>query len=159
MVDAHGSSHQAWAVRSTRPSDLYGDVLVPDETLGTVVVIGPRGHVHYHGSFPTPDDVSVGSSGLIWVTSLGDGGLWEINAQGDTKRMLTGLAYPSRDHWIAAAIQSSLNRTRVASFGYLTSKSSSLPILNVSESSRTATPGRTRPPEIRVTRLLRWICG
>ncbi|HZU11248.1 MAG TPA: hypothetical protein VFB58_00265 [Chloroflexota bacterium] len=73
--------------------DRRGDVLVPDEHLGTLVVIPPRGRIRYRGSFSTPDDVAVSSNGVIWVTSLGDGGLWRLTNAGTT-RVLGGLANP-----------------------------------------------------------------
>jgi sugar lactone lactonase YvrE len=74
--------------------DRAGDVLLPDEHLGTVVVVSPRGRVSYRGSLPTPDDVAVGRSGRIWVTTLGDGGLWVIDGSSAPRRVLSGLAYP-----------------------------------------------------------------
>jgi sugar lactone lactonase YvrE len=74
--------------------DAHGNILVPDETLGTLVVVSPRGRISYEGTFSTPDDVSVASSGRIWVTSLGDGGLWEISPGTAPRRVLSGLANP-----------------------------------------------------------------
>ncbi len=74
--------------------DANGDVLIPDENLGTLVVVSPRGQVSHRGSFSTPDDVSVDSRGRIWVTSLGDGGLWEIDKGAAPRRVLVGLANP-----------------------------------------------------------------
>lgn len=75
-------------------TDRYGNVLVPDEHLGTVVVVSRRGHVSYRGRFPTPDDVSVDTAGNVWVTSLGDNGLWIMRPGAAPQRILTGLAYP-----------------------------------------------------------------
>ncbi|MBV9280301.1 MAG: hypothetical protein JOZ41_09495 [Chloroflexi bacterium] len=74
--------------------DKQGDVLVPDEHLGTLVVLAPGGRVSYRGSFSTPDDVAVDRAGRIWVTSLGDGGLWEIDPGAAPRRVLVGLANP-----------------------------------------------------------------
>ena len=74
--------------------DVRGDVLVPDEHLGTLVVVTPRGGVSYRGTLSTPDDVSVARTGRIWVTTLGDGGLWEIDPGGAPRRVLVGLANP-----------------------------------------------------------------
>jgi sugar lactone lactonase YvrE len=74
--------------------DAQGNVLVPDEHLGTLVVISPRGRISYRGAMNTPDDVAVARNGRIWVTSLGDGGLWEINPGGVPQRVLVGLANP-----------------------------------------------------------------
>jgi sugar lactone lactonase YvrE len=74
--------------------DRLGNVLVPDEHLGTLVVISPRGRVSYRGSFATPDDVAVTASGRVWVTSLGDGGLWELDPGAAPRRVLSGLGNP-----------------------------------------------------------------
>lgn len=73
--------------------DRHGDVLVPDEHLGTLIVIAPNGHVSRRGTFSIPDDVAVAHNGTIWVTSLGDGGLWRLRA-GRIRRVLSGLADP-----------------------------------------------------------------
>jgi hypothetical protein len=74
--------------------DAGGNVLVPDEHLGTLVVVSPRGRVSSRGAFSTPDDVAVARSGRIWVTTLGDGGLWAIDGGGTPRRVLSGLANP-----------------------------------------------------------------
>lgn len=74
--------------------DTHGNVLVPDEHLGTLVVITPGGRVSHRGTFSTPDDVAVDRSGRIWVTSLGDGGLWVIAPHAAPRRVLVGLASP-----------------------------------------------------------------
>ncbi len=74
--------------------DTHGNILVPDEHLGTLVVIGPRGHVSHRGTFSTPDDVAVDRSGRIWITTLGDGGLWVIAPHAAPRRVLSGLAGP-----------------------------------------------------------------
>jgi sugar lactone lactonase YvrE len=74
--------------------DAHGNVLAPDEHLGTLVVISPRGRISYRGSMNTPDDVAVARNGRIWVTSLGDGGLWEMTPGGAPQRVLAGLANP-----------------------------------------------------------------
>lgn len=74
--------------------DAHGNVLVPDEHLGTLVVIAPRGRVSYHGAYSTPDDVAVDRSGHIWITTLGDGGLWVIAPHTAPRRVLVGLANP-----------------------------------------------------------------
>jgi sugar lactone lactonase YvrE len=71
-----------------------GSILVPDETLGTLVAVSPAGKISYRGSYSTPDDVSVDRQGTVWVTSLGDGGLWEIRPGGSPQRILSGLANP-----------------------------------------------------------------
>lgn len=75
--------------------DAHGDVLVPDEHLGTLVVISPRGRLSYRGTLATPDDVAISAAGRVWITTLGDGGLWTI-APGATApyRVLAGLANP-----------------------------------------------------------------
>ncbi len=57
-------------------------------------MVTPRGRVSYRGTFSTPDDVAVARSGRIWITTLGDGGLWEMNPVGAPRRVLAGLANP-----------------------------------------------------------------
>lgn len=74
--------------------DRQGNVLIPDETLGTLVMVTPRGRVSYRGRFSVPDDVAVDSGGRIWVTTLGDNGLWAIDPGGAPRRALGGLANP-----------------------------------------------------------------
>ena len=75
--------------------DRRGDVLVPDETLGTVVVITPNGHISREGALLTPDDVAVDRAGRVWITTLGDGGLWTIDPGTITpRRVVGGLADP-----------------------------------------------------------------
>jgi sugar lactone lactonase YvrE len=74
--------------------DSHGDVFVPDEHLDTLVEVTPRGLVSYHGSLSTPDDVAVAGSGRIWITTLGDGGLWAVDPGGSPFRILGGLANP-----------------------------------------------------------------
>lgn len=74
--------------------DKQGNVLVPDEHLGTLVVVSPRGSVSYRGTLSTPDDVAVARNGSVWITTLGDGGLWLMNPGGAPRRLLVGLANP-----------------------------------------------------------------
>ncbi len=75
--------------------DARGDILVPDEHLGTLVVISPRGAISYEGTLSTPDDVSVDHNGRVWITTLGDGGLWMIDPGASAPyRVLFGLANP-----------------------------------------------------------------
>ena len=76
-------------------SDARGTILVPDEHQGTLVVITPRGTIAYRGALSTPDDVAIDRAGRVWITTLGDGGLWTI-APGTTvpRRVLMGLANP-----------------------------------------------------------------
>jgi sugar lactone lactonase YvrE len=71
-----------------------GNILVPDETLGTLVIVSPAGKTSYRGSFSTPDDVAVDRRGIVWVTSLGDGGLWDIRPGAIPQRILSGLSNP-----------------------------------------------------------------
>ncbi|MGH2408860.1 MAG: hypothetical protein ACRDGS_00690, partial [Chloroflexota bacterium] len=75
--------------------DRRGDVLVPDENLGTLVVITPHGTISHEGTLLTPDDVAVDHAGRVWITTLGDGGLWTIDP-GTTspRRVVAGLANP-----------------------------------------------------------------
>lgn len=74
--------------------DHYGNILVPDEHLGTLVVIGRRGRLTHLGVLATPDDVAVDRNGRIWVTTLGDGGLWLMAPRKAPRQVLVGLANP-----------------------------------------------------------------
>jgi len=75
--------------------DARGDIMVPDEHLGTLVVISPRGTVRDEGALSTPDDVAVDGAGRVWITTLGDGGLWTIDPGARAPyRVLAGLANP-----------------------------------------------------------------
>ena len=74
--------------------DSHGNILAPDEHLGTVVVVTPRGRVSYRGTLSTPDDVSVARSGRVWVTTLGDNALWALDPGAAPRRILIGLANP-----------------------------------------------------------------
>ncbi len=73
----------------------HGDILVPDEHLGTLVVISPQGTIRDEGALSTPDDVAIAPTGRVWITTLGDGGLWTIDPGARTPyRVLTGLSNP-----------------------------------------------------------------
>lgn len=74
--------------------DRSGHILVPDEDLGTLAIIGKRGRVAYRGRFSTPDDVAVDGSGRVWVTTLGDNALWYITPDGAQHLAVTGLQNP-----------------------------------------------------------------
>lgn len=74
--------------------DRRGNILVPDEHLGTLAVIAPGGKITYRGTLSTPDDVAIDRTGHIWITTLGDGGLWVIDPRGTPRRVLVGLANP-----------------------------------------------------------------
>jgi len=97
-VSANGRGARVIARGLGRPvdaaTDARGNVLVPDEHLGTLVVISPRGRVSHRGIFATPDDVVVAPSGVVWVTSLGDGGLWKLVPGTAPQRILAGLGNP-----------------------------------------------------------------
>jgi len=97
-MDATGKHSRLIATGLGRPVDAavdrHGNVLVPDEHLGTLVVVSPRGAISHRGSFATPDDVAVDRSGRIWVTSLGDGGLWLLAPGASPRRVLVGLSNP-----------------------------------------------------------------
>lgn len=88
-VIAHGLGRPVDAAVGAR-----GDVLVPDEHLGTLVLVSPRGHISHLGRLSIPDDVAVGHTGRIWITSLGDGGLWTSLPGRTPHRVLSGLANP-----------------------------------------------------------------
>lgn len=75
--------------------DSHGDILVPDEHLGTLIVITPRGTITRRGVLSTPDDVAVDRAGRVWITTLGDSGVWTIDPGATTpRRVLSGLANP-----------------------------------------------------------------
>ena len=75
--------------------DAHGDILVPDEHLGTLVVVSPRGAIRDEGVLSTPDDVAVDGRGRVWITTLGDGGLWTIDPDARVPyRVLAGLSNP-----------------------------------------------------------------
>jgi len=76
-------------------SDARGTILVPDGHLVPLVVITPRGPMAYRGALSTPDDFAIDRPGRVWITTLGDNGLWTI-APGMTvpRRVLLGLANP-----------------------------------------------------------------
>jgi len=97
-IGLHSRTAQVFAQGLGRPVDAkldtHGNILVPDEHLGTLVVISPRGRVSHRGTFSTPDDVAVDSSGHIWITTLGDGGLWLIAPHAAPRRVLVGLTNP-----------------------------------------------------------------
>ncbi len=84
-IGLHSRTVQVFAQGLGRPVDAkldtHGNILVPDEHLGTLVVISPRGRVSHRGAFSTPDDVA-------------DGGLWEIAPHAAPRRVLSGLANP-----------------------------------------------------------------
>lgn len=71
-----------------------GSVLVPDEHLNTLVQIAHKGTIRYRGALSTPDDVAVDGRGNVWVTSLGDGGLWFLAPGRAPRRILSNLANP-----------------------------------------------------------------
>lgn len=74
--------------------DRAENILIPDEHLGTLAVIGKRGRVTFRGQFSTPDDVAVDASGRIWVTTLGDNALWVIAPKGSQRQVASDLQNP-----------------------------------------------------------------
>jgi hypothetical protein len=74
--------------------DAHGNVLVPDEHLGTLVVVSPRGQISHRGTLSIPDDVAVDRANRVWVTTLGDGGLWELAPGTAPRELVSGLANP-----------------------------------------------------------------
>lgn len=97
-MNTAGGQARVVAQRLGRPVaaavDAHGNILAPDEHLGTVVVVSPRGRISYRGSLATPDDVSVARSGRVWVTTLGDNALWALDPGTAPRRVLVGLANP-----------------------------------------------------------------
>lgn len=76
-------------------TDAHGNMLVPDEHLGALVVITARGTMVEHGPLATPDDVAVDRAGAVWITTLDDNSLWRIDPSTRAlRRVLTGLANP-----------------------------------------------------------------
>ena len=74
--------------------DRHGTILIADENLHAVFSLSPGGHLTRLATLPTPDDVSVDGAGRIWVTTLGDNGLWVIEAGRAPRQVLSGLADP-----------------------------------------------------------------
>ncbi len=97
-VGANGSGARVIARGLGRPVgaavDEHGNVLVPDETLNALLSIAPGGAVTRLATLAVPDDVSVDRHGRIWVTTLGDGGLWYLDPGAAPRRLRVGLADP-----------------------------------------------------------------
>ncbi len=97
-MNVHGGNVRTIASGIGRPVDAAmgrgGYVLIPDEHLDTLVVVSPRGRVSYRGSLSIPDDVAVSSSGRVWVTTLGDNSLWEVDPGAAPIRQAIDLANP-----------------------------------------------------------------
>ncbi len=74
--------------------DAHGNVLIADENLHALFSLAPQGRLTRLATLPTPDDVAVDAAGRVWVTTLGDGGLWLIEAGRAPRRMLSGLDDP-----------------------------------------------------------------
>jgi sugar lactone lactonase YvrE len=97
-MNVRGGQARVIAAHLGRPVDAAvdarGNILVPDEHLGTVVVVTPHGRVSYRGTLSTPDDVSIAPTGRVWVTTLGDNALWALDPGAAPRRVLAGLANP-----------------------------------------------------------------
>lgn len=94
-VGANGKTVTRLAGGMSRPVgaaiDGEGRILVTDEG-GALWILDPgRRRL---ATLATPDDVVVASDGHIFVTTLGDNGIHELDAQGHQLRFISGIAQP-----------------------------------------------------------------
>ena len=71
--------------------DANQHIYVADEG-GTVWLLDPA--KHRFATLPTPDDVLVGRAGHIFVNTLGDNAIHELDAQGRQVKVFTGIRQP-----------------------------------------------------------------
>ena len=71
--------------------DSSGRIFVADEG-GAVWVLDPARH--RFATLPTPDDVLVGRAGHIFVNTLGDNAIHELDSQGHQVGVITGIQQP-----------------------------------------------------------------
>ncbi len=71
--------------------DAAGRIFVADEG-GALWVLDPARH--RFATLPTPDDVVVSRAGHIFVNTLGDNAIHELDAQGHQVSMIGGIQYP-----------------------------------------------------------------
>jgi sugar lactone lactonase YvrE len=74
--------------------DAGGRVWVADEHLNAVLSLAPSRTMVKSAALSVPDDVVVDRRGWVWVTTLGDGGLWVIKPGQAALRVLSALADP-----------------------------------------------------------------
>jgi sugar lactone lactonase YvrE len=94
-VSADGKSATQIASGINRPAgagvDANGRIFVADEG-GPVWVLDPA--KRRFASLPTPDDVLVGRGGHIFVNTLGDNAIHELDAQGHQVAVINGIRQP-----------------------------------------------------------------
>ena len=94
-VTADGKTATQIASGMTRPAgagvDANGRIFVADEG-GPVWVLDPA--KRQFATLPTPDDVLVGRGGHIFVNTLADNAIHELDAQGHQVSVLTGIQQP-----------------------------------------------------------------
>ena len=71
--------------------DATGRIFVADEG-GALWVLDPARH--RFATLPTPDDVLVGRAGHIFVNTLGDNAIHELDSQGHQVSVITGIQQP-----------------------------------------------------------------
>ena len=94
-VSADGKTSTQIAAGMVRPVgaaiDAGGRIFVADEG-NTLWVLDPAKHRFV--TLPTPDDVLVGRDGHLFVNTLGDNAIHELDAQGHQLNVLRGIAQP-----------------------------------------------------------------
>lgn len=94
-VSADGKTSTQIAAGMVRPVgaaiDTSGRIFVADEA-NTLWVLDPVKHRYV--TLPTPDDVLVGRDGHLFVNTLGDNAIHELDAQGHQVNVLRGIAQP-----------------------------------------------------------------
>jgi sugar lactone lactonase YvrE len=94
-ITADGKSATQIASGMNRPAgagaDASGRIFIADEG-GPVWVLDPT--KRRFATLPTPDDVLVGRAGLVFVNTLGDNAIHELDAQGHQVTVLTGIQQP-----------------------------------------------------------------
>jgi len=94
-VSADGATAAQIASGMTRPAgagaDATGRIFIADEG-GPVWVLDPS--KHRFATLPTPDDVLVGRGGHVFVNTLGDNAIHELDGQGHQVTVLSGIQQP-----------------------------------------------------------------
>jgi len=94
-VSADGATAAQIASGMTRPAgagaDATGRIFIADEG-GPVWVLDPSKHPF--ATLPTPDDVLVGRGGHVFVNTLGDNAIHELDGQGHQVTVLSGIQQP-----------------------------------------------------------------
>jgi sugar lactone lactonase YvrE len=74
--------------------DASGRVWIADEHLNALLSMAPSRALVRSAALSVPDDVVVDRRGWVWVTTLGDGGLWVVKPGQTAQQVLGGLANP-----------------------------------------------------------------